>query len=547
MAAELPGVNGVPGAPIPPSAPLRPVDPTRALVPLRPVAPGGGNTSPGDPPLGRSGVSLMDLLATTDVLVARKDVAPVALDMGLETARGALLRQRPGEALEALDAIWSRASASEEGWYLRSGALTVLGLASEADRVAVDGLERAPGSLALRFVLALARGARGDLAGARAALAPALEAAPHEPVLLAQQATMLARQGRGAEGEVLLARVRAATPDHPAVRWAQDEIRRVIGDQLRERSTAVVEGGQTDDGVVPVEVDVWPAETTDPGEEAFAQLGVHLRVAGTREGTAAVRLLLRAFSSGGALASHCLPDQAHGARTLLASIVRALRNDGRATVPAALASLLAVVRGGRVAETERALARDLHALPYAQRRWVDALLREVRSATARAAVTPRSVAAASEWERSALTGDVFGDGRSVVRDRRDDSASVPVRLGLGLLGESAAVRPATPARGDVTAIDPQTGEWIVPIGDGRAAAALMAASFAPTPSRDALDVGGVLPPLLALAVAAAAGLNGATVVSALGLVAAGWLALRRRTVSIHPPARADEWAGRGID
>ncbi|MFO0205060.1 MAG: hypothetical protein ACK54L_02735, partial [Betaproteobacteria bacterium] len=81
-------------------------------------------------------MELSDLLLTADILEQRDGVAPVALEMGLEGARAALLRHQPGDALAALERVWSTAQRSEEGWYLRSGALTVMGLPGEGDRIA---------------------------------------------------------------------------------------------------------------------------------------------------------------------------------------------------------------------------------------------------------------------------------------------------------------------------------------------------------------------------------------------------------------------------
>jgi hypothetical protein len=613
MAADLSGLQGARAAPVPANASTRPVDASRALVLVRPVTSDAADSARTDTPLGRSGVSVLDLLATADVLVEREAVAPVALEMGLESARGALLRQQPGAALDALDAIWGRASAREEGWYLRAGALTVSGLSTEADRVATDGLERSPGSLALRLVLSLARTALGDVAGARQALAPALAAAPAEPVLLAQQATLLARQG-GREGDRLLERLRSAFPDHPAVQWAQEEIRRVRIGQVRAQATAGVEP-RAGDGEQPASVDgddhadatdspatarprapgglddasvavdqveaavALPAEPLDVGEEAFARLGVTLSVAGSADSVAEARQLLRAFSTGGTLAASCLSDQAHGARALLAALVGGLRGDERATVPAVVRHLLMHVRSGRMVEMERLLRGEMRRLPAPQRRWAEAMLRDLlpmpragagagladaphaaRADTPRASrseppsATPRDSAAMGS---SVRTGEIFGDGDAVVRERRDDGPVVPVRLGLGLLIDSAAVRQAERARGEWSGDDPVTGAYRTPTDDGRIAAAL--GGGWPTPRRaDApLDLGTILPPVLALTVAIAAGLNGALAVAVVALMAAIWLGGRRRAApdaDVTEPWRtsaprdvASGDAGAGID
>jgi hypothetical protein len=111
-----------------------------------------GPRAPTDSPLGRSGVAIDDLLFATDLLETREAVAPVAMELGLETARRQLLQRMAAESLESLDAVWARAAGSEEGWYLRAGALTMLGHPHEGDKVAADGLESQPQSLALRFM-----------------------------------------------------------------------------------------------------------------------------------------------------------------------------------------------------------------------------------------------------------------------------------------------------------------------------------------------------------------------------------------------------------
>ena len=83
----------------------------------------------------------------------------------------------------------------------------LLGQPAESDRVAGEGLERAPQSVALRFLQSVAKSLTGDLAGARAALVPTLETAPGHPVLVAQQVILQTRQGRGSATVDLLDRL----------------------------------------------------------------------------------------------------------------------------------------------------------------------------------------------------------------------------------------------------------------------------------------------------------------------------------------------------
>ena len=86
--------------------------PSTALVPLDPLSP--QPTAAPAHPLGRSGIDLLDILATTDAVATRGPTGAVALEVGLEHARGALLRNLPGDALAALDGVWERAR--KTGW-----------------------------------------------------------------------------------------------------------------------------------------------------------------------------------------------------------------------------------------------------------------------------------------------------------------------------------------------------------------------------------------------------------------------------------------------
>ena len=252
MPPDIPGIGATPrllpsspiGPAVPPGAappgPVGPVAPSTAVVP---VAPTGtrGSTAPSSP-LGRSGLDLLDVIGTTDLVVERGTVAPVALDVGLETARGALLRGLAAESLATLDGVWERAQLTEEGWYLRSGALTVLGLPGEAERVSTEALQLKPSSVALRFMQSLARLASGDVPGARSAIAAAIEQQTTHPVLLMQQVIVLARQGNRSEAERLLQQVMRVFPDHPAVEFARSSLRSIAADHTRSTSRSAFGG-----------------------------------------------------------------------------------------------------------------------------------------------------------------------------------------------------------------------------------------------------------------------------------------------------------------
>ena len=338
MPPDVTGVNG--GAARvhrPPSAPVRPVLPTRAPVPVDGID--ASAVRGAHAPLGRSGVSLVDLLFRPDVRERRGAVGGVAMAMGLEQARGLLLRQLPNASLAALDAVWARAQHTEEGWYLRAGALTVLGLPGEADRVAAEALASRPASCGLCLVQSVARALLGDLSGARAALAPALDAAPDDPVLGAQQAVVLAGLGHADEAIGHLDRLSVLHADHPAFHWA----RRVVHDGP---------------------ITWWPSPgdaceaSGDILESAVGRLGARLADMEPDDVVRTARFLMRACSSGGALVSACTPEQAHAARSVLSSLIVVVQGDQGppSAVTPLVAHLWPLLRG--VAEEASAPAHD---------------------------------------------------------------------------------------------------------------------------------------------------------------------------------------------
>ncbi|AMW05214.1 hypothetical protein GEMMAAP_11125 [Gemmatimonas phototrophica] len=448
--------------------------PSRALVPVeksgaRPLPPGGS-------PLSRSGVALADLLFAADLVETRDMVAPVAMEMGLESARGQLLRQLPGEALVALDAVWSGARHSEEGWYLRSGALTIMGHPAEGDRVATEGLQAQPASLALRLMQSVARAMVGDLSGARSALTPALANAPNDPVLMAQQAVLMARQGHTNDAADILSRLAQQAPAHPALSWARHEIRAARADRTRgaarlpvdDLAPRVTPPGQPpedllgdaallEDASFPGEAD--PVQGSATGEPhdmltgALARLGSRLATLREDQLVVAARTMLRGCSSGGALASACMPEEAHAARQILSALLIVVRQDHAA--PSSLTTLMeklvpllrghAPVQGavqsagqGRwpadrtgapmVDEAERLLRRSGASVTPSVRRLLNVLVR---------GAAHDSRAPAPETERATV---VSGDYPMVMSDEREAGPLLPVRLGLSLLTENAASR-----------------------------------------------------------------------------------------------------------
>lgn len=491
MSSDLNGVQGLRGTAVPPHSLANVVGPSRAVVRVTPAVSSPGMA--GGQPWSRSGVALEALLRDEDLLEQRQDVRQGATAMGLSQARGALLRQLPGDALAALDDVWSGAQRSEEGWYLRAGALTVLGLPGEGDRVATDGLTQRPHSVALRYLQAVARSLTGDWQGARAALTEALEASPGNAVLRLQQAVVLGRQGRMADAHALLAEVQQHDPQHPAVPWARGVLRGLTADYARgeaRQTTRMASGeftvvdeegftpwldashaggpyarqqGQADDGVEGTFIENlgrWRAAGGgDRLEEAFRALGERLAQRLTRPSTVLptedLRELLRALSTGGTLLGTCSPDQAHAARTLLGQLLESFRQLGgittaRPTPSVGLVALVAALSRADHAEAGRLWRRTSLAVPPEARSLMQALLDGARAA-------PRTMGGnahagtrinASAQGRTDGMAEPASDGApggmpagpsvsAIVRNERDDGALPPVRFGLSLLRESA--------------------------------------------------------------------------------------------------------------
>lgn len=477
------GVAGAGARPLPPTPGVRPVTPGTALAPVAPVAPRGGGL--GEALLGRSGVALGDLLLADDELTPRQQASMVAVEMGLERARGALVRQDPGEALAALDDIWHPEQASEEGWYLRAGALTALGLPGEGDRIAGDGLLRRPESRALRFVQSLARVLTGDVSGARQVLNEALERTPDDPVLLAQQAVLLARQGHRSDAREVLQRLQVHHLQHPATDWARRMVRSVEADgtrrQVREFTDAVQDVFPSDvaDEVLGASATV-PLRSTDAAstgralDDAFMQLGRSLVRSDRPALDTVLRPLIVACSAGGHLARSAPAEQVHAARSLLgvmleqpldtgseaSSLRRVLRPLLQPLLQPPLSSNVqgaAPLASNLLVNLQAPLRRVAPSLPPNVRPLVEAM---VTGALETAIPVDRSTPRANEPIRS-----VSGGYEAVLHEERDLRAPlVPVRLGLSLLEETASDRARESERGaaDATASRSSGASPVVP-------------------------------------------------------------------------------------
>lgn len=569
--SEIPGIHPNIGAGIPTPSPLGKVSPSRALVPVAPSDPRPVG-APAGSPLGRSGLDLAELLGTLDTVATRGRTPSVALEVGLEQARGALLRNLGSDALAALDSVWEGARRTEEGWYLRSGALTVLGLPGESDRVAEEGLAARPASAGLRFLQSLARLAVGDLAGARVALQPALDRAPHDPLLVVQQAVLLARQGDARGAEALLQRALRSAPDHPAVEYGRAAVRAATADATRSVSRftpEMVEVFPTPSESFAFEMNAARAEgtaraensphasdevagtssapttsgdgTRDVVDSALIGIGARLVSGAASDVARETRLLLRAFSAGGTLATAGGPEQAHAARALLTTLVSVLTGE-HSEAPQPLRTLMqqlvVAFRDGRDGDADRLMRRASAVMREPTVRMMQLL---VRGALGELARTGRGS------ERPVV--NTPASAAAVVRGAVEPGVIVPVRLGLALLEETAASRSlsrATDPAGWATVsagIDGRgvpivrgeevTGSYLtVPSADdvtrGWSAAELTAGARRSVADDDMRAGSGVRAvALVCVALAGAAMTTGHSAIAiALG-VGAAWLALRR--------------------
>lgn len=465
--------GSTPGALVPVRAPgtgaTRGASAAGGIAPVAPIGP--GSTAP----LSRSGVAPDAVLTREDARTERAPAAPVELRVALEESRAALVRRDPVAALTALDRVWQGADQVEEGWYLRSGALAALGLAGEGATVAARGLERAPRSRALRFVLSLSRAVTGDLAGAREALQSALDDAPDDPVLLAQLAVLLERQGRSDDAARARRRLQSKWATHPATTWADDALRVARADRQRAQSRAVPDDGAADADATADDSRANDAHAArDVAIDAMSALGVTIADGDDARAIAHARQVLRAFAVDGTYGIGWAPSLAHAARTLLVTIIDLLqrgadgglrtRPSARASTPtttwaeqddrahgddeplisgaadasqsaeptaAVIAHVVQLLRTGR-ATSGFSVRQALNRVPAPMGRWIGALLRDTPHAVAESATRTPPGGAPSHVGPGDATGVV-----STLPSASDDGVLTPLRLGLSLLPESS--------------------------------------------------------------------------------------------------------------
>ncbi len=522
-----------------------------------------------DRPLQGSGLNPLDVLGTTDRITSRHATGGVALEVGLEQARQALLRSRPGDSLKALDAIWDGAQQTEEGWYLRSGALSALGLPGESERVAGDGLRVRPTSGALGFLQSLARMTIGDFAGARASLQVAIAQSPFEPVLQVQYALLQAKAGDSRSAESALQRLRATAPDHPALLWGRAALAALLADDARRRSRGVEADGWDNTrgdsvGRPPVDTEAsalasvlpdieapdvgmpLPAGATDLASASLERLGASLAQRPVPMSKIALdaRGLLRALSTGGALANAMSAEQAHAARVVLVTIAAHAcgeNADASSPVSRVVERIVPLLGQGRFEEARLAVQRQRSHAREPVSRLLLAIIRGAASASGAAdGMGPR---AAESVGQGVLPGIVQGE-----IERGPLSA---IRLGLCLLEESPASRAGdaslrlAPAReerandrvvlSEQSARDERVAERF-PRGDGEPSGegwgAAQQAAAQRSESRDAVGASMPLVAISAVLLAVAALATGHGLVATMLAVGAMWLGLRGPRASL---------------
>ena len=331
---------------------MTPAPTSRALTRVTPVVPQRVAEN-ADFPLQRSGLDVRELFHAPDHVVVRSRTPAAALELGLEQARGSMVKNQPAEALAALDEVWSGARHTETGWYLRGGSLALLGLPGEASRVVTEGLLANPRSAANHFLQSLARLSLGDLAAAQLSLANAATDRAPDALLLIQRALLSAQSGDVAQAEELLRRAAVNWPDHPALTYGRDMMREVLRNRTRDKQrtpnasrTPVSVEAFLDDDVLDVSInanrvrnavgdgDEAPRKTShDALTDALNELGQQLATGTKRQALTEVRTMLGSLSAGGTLATSMPASRAHATRAMLGAILDSLSTTSKAPGP----------------------------------------------------------------------------------------------------------------------------------------------------------------------------------------------------------------------
>ena len=159
-------------------------------------------------------ISLAGRLELGDVLPETTKLA-----LALESATRALQSGKPDTVLAELDAVWSHQLASDSPWYLRGGALQLLGRTTDAEQVLRDAVARLPRSAAILYLLGVHTAHRGQPDAARLANDHALALHPAEPLLWLQRAALAMREGTPEMADAIMQQVRTLAPAFPADDW----------------------------------------------------------------------------------------------------------------------------------------------------------------------------------------------------------------------------------------------------------------------------------------------------------------------------------------
>lgn len=487
------------------TGPISSLPTTRAITPVTPVAPQAVQ-DPEKSPLQRSGLSVHELFATPDQIVVRSRTPAVALELGLEQARGSMVRNHPADALAALDEVWSGAKHTETGWYLRGGSLALLGLPGEAARVATEAVQNNPQSAANHFLNALALFTLGETGAAQQALEDAAAHSDPDALLMVQQALIEAKRGNTSAAEDTLRRVAARWPDHPALQYGRDTLKEVQRNLARDRQRTPahvvqspivksnVEPSPVDEPIVrtpatsrtPVALNALMGDemsnvegrafTRDVVAESFNNLGSQLATGTKRQVLVEARLLVGALSAGGTLAQSMAPARAHAARAVVGAIVEALNSnvtadalgweaesvdgqwqradrrdselrnasiDNGSALHQATRALLEAIRDGRLADADVQLKKARGSLGESTFALLRSLLRAADPEGGQSHTDAHGRAAQSAYE----------NGTTAVRDGFSaHNLLAPLRLGLALLPEEelSATNYRIPSDSDAT-------------------------------------------------------------------------------------------------